>query len=540
MTTPPIPETIGRYQITSTLGEGAMGVVYKALDPVIGRMVAIKTIRKDSGMTGEQYEDFSRRFIQEARIAGTLAHQNIVTIYDVGQWHDAPFIAMEYLEGQSLLELLAESSVFTPSRLVELLIQMASGLDFAHQHKVVHRDIKPGNIMVLPGDQVKLMDYGIAKIPGLTGTQTGVFLGSPSYTAPEQIVGNTVDHRADIFSLGIVAFELLTGDLPFPGENITAILYSIVHKPPQFPDHQLRISTLDDRWQAVFKIVLDKNPDRRFQTAKAFLQALSESILGHAPSDRTTELPVAEAPAAPLPDTVLADPRPRPADVFRREEEVPDDAGTMDLRYRPLVPGEATEGVSTDEATSRGKKRVSLLRVTSTITILLFTFCVGLAATLQLGYGRTATLNLLELLPPDIPGAGAVGWISDWLDPEARFGRPHLHQVRLVSTPPGAAIRIGMEDTGHTTPLELDVPFSPGARNLITFTRVCPVRHRRITTPGDFPGPGTGLGGAGTDHHTTGGHRDGQRRFAGGDHPAVAPHRPREYRGNRGGEAGVQ
>ncbi len=478
MASPPRPGTIGRYQITSKLGEGAMGVVYKALDPVIGRMVAIKTVRTDTGMTGEQYEDFTRRFIQEARIAGTLSHPNIVTIYDVGQWQDSPFIAMEFLEGQSLMELLAASSPFTPSRLVNLLAQMARGLDFAHEHKVVHRDIKPGNIMVLPGDRVKLMDFGIAKIPGLDTTQTGVFLGSPNYTAPEQIVGNSVDHRADIFSLGIVAFELLTGALPFPGDSITSVLYSIVHKPPEYPDHRPRIETLDQRWQAVFNIVLDKNPDRRFQRAEAFLDALGESVLGRRPDSaagpeaRTTVIPHFTDPP---PGTVLAGtrknrrPAARPSDVFRGQEEVPDSAGAMDLRYRPLVPGEAAgEQQAVEKMGPRPLPRVSLLRVALTLLVLFLVLALGAAAALQFGFGRPEALFLLEACTPAAAGENSVAsFVNDWLDQPDR--RPRQRLVRLSSDPPGASIRFGTRQTGQVTPVEMTLPFAAAGRNLVTF-----------------------------------------------------------------------
>jgi|GEM_PF-406095 len=466
------PETIGRYQITSTLGEGAMGVVYKAHDPLIGRMVAIKTVRTDTGMTDEQHEDFIRRFIQEARIAGTLSHSNIVTIYDVGQDQESPFIAMEYLEGQSLLQLISSSSSpFTPTRLINLLSQMARGLDYAHEQNVVHRDVKPGNIMVLPGDQVKLMDFGIAKIPGLDTTQTGVFLGSPNYTAPEQIVGSTVDRRADIFSLGIVAFELLTGALPFPGDTITAILYSIVHQPPRFPDHRLRIEMLDDRWRAVFGIVLDKNPDRRFQRAEAFIEALSESVIGRVPpasdtgpTDRTTVLPA----AAPPRDTAQAPAAP-PGDVFRTGEEVEDNAGAMDLRYRPLVPGDAAGTEQAAPSPAARRRRFSPLRVGLTLIVLLLVLACAAAATLHFGPGREAALCLLaDLAPPADDGSGIAALLADWLDdPELR---PVPHRVRLTSEPAGAAIRFGLRDTGRVTPAELTLPFARGARNLVTLT----------------------------------------------------------------------
>ena len=273
MPMPPRPETIGRYQITSTLGEGAMGVVYKARDPVIGRMVAIKTIRSDSGMTDEQDEDFTRRFIQEARIAGTLAHPNIVTIYDVGQWQDSPFIAMEFLEGQSLLELISASSPFTPSRLVQLLDQMARGLDYAHQHNVVHRDVKPGNIMVPPGDQVKLMDFGIAReakdtMTRLTGRDSS---GRLPYMSPQQLRGEN-NRSNDVYSLAATFYESLKGEPPFSTGDLVEQIKNVMPEP---------IAAMPREVNDALLAGLAKEPEPRPATAMALVQALrGEPMVG--------------------------------------------------------------------------------------------------------------------------------------------------------------------------------------------------------------------------------------------------------------------
>ena len=210
-----------------------MGTVYKAVDPLIERTVAIKTI----GLQLSQAEraEFEARFYREAKSAGRLNHANIVTIYDVGETDDIAYIAMEYVEGKSLRELL-DSGVVLPTGLIARVVgRVANALHYAHEHHVVHRDIKPANIMLTANRDVKIMDFGIAQIPTGSRTQLGTVLGSPKYMAPEQVAGLATDGRTDIFALGVVLYEMLTGTTPFNGDNLSAIMYQVLNAAPAPP-----------------------------------------------------------------------------------------------------------------------------------------------------------------------------------------------------------------------------------------------------------------------------------------------------------------
>ncbi len=266
------PPTLGRYQILSLLGEGGMGCVYKALDPVIGRTVAIKTLT--GGLSEEELAEFKHRFFREARSAGRVAHPNVVTIYDVGEADGTPFIAMEYVEGRTLRAILDAEGPLAPERACRIAAQVAAGLAAAHKLAIVHRDVKPANIMIAAGAAVKLMDFGIAKLPDGTKTQTGLILGSPTYVAPEQVIGRSVDGRSDVFSLGVVLYEMLTGAVPFGGMAVGALLYSVlneVHPPP---------SAYNTRVPAVFERILAralaKHPDDRYQDPEELARDLRD------------------------------------------------------------------------------------------------------------------------------------------------------------------------------------------------------------------------------------------------------------------------
>ena len=212
---------IGRYEVRAELGRGAMGVVYRAEDPLLGRKVAIKTILL-SGDPAER-EDYEARFLQEARAAGGLNHPNIVTIHDVGREGEMVYMAMELVEGVELREMIPALRQSTGLAL-ELAMQIAEGLAFAHAGGVVHRDIKPANVMVVRGRQAKIMDFGIARLQeSLVKTQAGMVLGSPQYMSPEQITGQAVDGRSDIFSLGSMLYEMATGEAPFRGTDMPAL-----------------------------------------------------------------------------------------------------------------------------------------------------------------------------------------------------------------------------------------------------------------------------------------------------------------------------
>jgi len=262
---------LGRYEITGTLGRGAMGVVYQAHDPLIERMVAIKTVSY-AGLTTEEAEEFEYRFFLEAKSAGCLNHPNIVTVYDVGRGDGLAYIAMELLKGQTLRELLDSGVVLSTRRIIEIALRVATGLAFAHANGVVHRDIKPANIMVLDNKIIKIADFGIALLPNGATTLDGTAVGSPKYMSPEQVQGQTADGRSDIFSLGAVLYEMLTGHPPFAGNDLNAILYQVLNGAPPLP------SSLNPRLPPGFdRIVaraLSKNPDKRYQNAAEMAEDL--------------------------------------------------------------------------------------------------------------------------------------------------------------------------------------------------------------------------------------------------------------------------
>ena len=270
------PETIGRYEVLTELGHGAMGIVYKARDPQLDRIVAIKTLRVDLRPLPDDRDDFRLRFHREAMAAGRLTHAHIVAIYDVLEIDETPYIVMEYVEGETLAHLLAAEGPFRPRRAVEIVLQVCRALEYAHARGVVHRDIKPANILLAGGREVKVSDFGIARIAGTKLTQTGALLGSPSYMSPEQVKGLEVDGRSDLFSLGVVLYEALAGADPFSGESPSTVLYKIVHEEPA-PLLQ-RARAVAPALDAVVRRVLAKDPGRRYPTARAFADDLARAL----------------------------------------------------------------------------------------------------------------------------------------------------------------------------------------------------------------------------------------------------------------------
>jgi serine/threonine-protein kinase len=268
---------LGRYEVLSELGKGAMGVVYLARDPVIGRMVAIKTIRASSmGDDDSESTEFRERFVREAQTAGILSHPNIVTIHDIGEDPEThiSFIAMEYIEGKTLKGLLVEKAPFTWDQTADMIGQVAEAVDYAHRKGIIHRDIKPANIIVTADQKVKITDFGIAKIASSNLTTTGQFLGTPNYMSPEQVSGSPVDGRSDIFSLGVVLYELLTRRKPFSGENLTAISYKIVHE--DFTPPAEMSSDVPPEFNPIVARAMAKDPWNRYQRGKDFALALQQ------------------------------------------------------------------------------------------------------------------------------------------------------------------------------------------------------------------------------------------------------------------------
>jgi TonB family protein len=367
-----MPATIGRYQVQGSIGYGAMGAVYKAFDPLIKRTLAIKTIRLDIPRQSPQYKSFIERFYHEARISGTLSHPNIVTLFDIGEEAGIPYLAMEFVEGETISSIIDRGQRFPPEKVIGLVSQIASAVDYAHGRGVIHRDIKPSNLILSEGDRVKVTDFGIAKLVDAEMTQSGTLLGTPSYMSPEQAMGEKLDGRSDIFSLGVCAFEMLSGEQPFPGTNVTSILYKLVHVDPIEPANLEMNGLVPQKWHEVFGKVLAKKADDRYQNGSEFVQdleyclgswfgaAMGDNAPGPAsvapvaarplaapvnqeatsvmPSVKAGPPPAAEDQATTMLPTVSAPPKPappKPAPATPAPAPPPDEGDAMTLRPGP-------------------------------------------------------------------------------------------------------------------------------------------------------------------------------------------------------------
>src|SRR5215470_11706343 len=286
---PLTPTKLGRYEIVDEIGKGAMGVVYLARDPLIGRLVALKTFRIGYSVKDQEMEQFRARFIREAQSAGILGHPNIVTIHDVVEQSDdgLAFIAMEYVRGTNLKALLQGDQPLTLPFIVEVIAQVADALDYAHAHRVIHRDVKPANILITADDRVKITDFGIARLDTSNLTQEGQMLGTPNYMAPEQILGREVDHRADIFSLGVMLYEMLTRHKPFQGENLTVVSHRIVYD--HFTPPRDYVDDLPPGTEAILGKALEKDPARRYQRARDLAEDLRRVLGEVTPRDLLNE-----------------------------------------------------------------------------------------------------------------------------------------------------------------------------------------------------------------------------------------------------------
>jgi serine/threonine protein kinase len=268
------PQKAGRYELLEEIGRGAMGVVYRSRDPLIGRTVAVKTLRLDDVRQREDDPEALERFQNEIRAAGRLTHPNIVVIHDAGVDAEGGlfYITMEFVQGRSLAKMIEERQAFPIPRVLRIMEQACRALDYAHHAHIVHRDIKPANILMGELDTVKITDFGTAKILERGGTQSGQIVGTPSYMSPEQVKGRPVDGRADVFALAVILYELLTGERPFPGKNVTTVIYKIVHEEPLAPI-QLD-SSIHPGLNAVILRGLAKDPADRYASCGDFLNAL--------------------------------------------------------------------------------------------------------------------------------------------------------------------------------------------------------------------------------------------------------------------------
>jgi len=320
-------EQLGRYQIQSELGRGAMGIVYRARDPLIDRVVAIKTIRVD--LPPDELALFEARFFTEVRAAGSLNHANIVTIHDAGKEGGLVYVAMELLEGPSLADLLAAHTPVAPARIANIGAQIGEALAYAHGRGVVHRDVKPANIILVRDRLPKLTDFGVARLPNAASTLGGTVIGSPKYMSPEQVSVRPVDGRADVFSLGVVLYELLTGESPFAADDLQSVMRRVVHHEPPAP------AELNPRVPAALDVIvrraMAKRPEDRYPSAREFAADLTRFARGEIVTLKSTPLPVG---------------RPRPA------AEAGDE--TIEIRPSARKPRpQASQSVSVTEAEER-------------------------------------------------------------------------------------------------------------------------------------------------------------------------------------------
>jgi eukaryotic-like serine/threonine-protein kinase len=292
------PERLGKYQVTGVLGEGAMGIVYKGFDPDIRRPVALKTIRRQLTDGSEMAAMIAARFRNEAQAAGRLAHPGIVGVYEYGEDQHVAYIAMEYVEGQSVARYLASAVRFTDTDIPGLMNQLLDALEHAHQQGVWHRDIKPANVILSRGARLKVADFGIARIDEGGLTQTHTMIGTPAYMAPEQFVGTAIDRRVDVYGAGVLLYVLLTGQPPFTG-SAESLMYRVVHETP-VPPSQVAGANRPRLFDALVATALAKDPAARFPSAAAFKDALAAAV-GQPIDDTAWERTIVQVPLRPLP-----------------------------------------------------------------------------------------------------------------------------------------------------------------------------------------------------------------------------------------------
>ena len=374
-----------------------MGIVYLAKDPLIGRLVALKTIRAAANADDDETKEFQQRFIREAQAAGILNHPSIVTVHDIGldEPTNVSFISMEYVEGQNLKEVLAQGRPLPFDQIGDIIAQVAEALDFAHAKGIVHRDVKPANIILVEGNRAKITDFGIAKIAtGGNLTTTGQFLGTPNYMAPEQVKGAPVDGRTDIFSLGICLYECLTRRKPFGGDSLTSISYKIVHEP--FPPLHESNPQIPDGYEEVVAHALAKDPAKRYQRGREMANALRAVVRGEKPGRVSDSF---------FADTMVTHDRERLPTMevpFPDAEEAPPapGAGPFDTNPRPLGSQPAVQTAPSPARSRPAKTGPSILRRSLSpplflgiVAVMLLAF-VGSIFAIKRKYPKPATVDV--------------------------------------------------------------------------------------------------------------------------------------------------
>ncbi len=446
-----IPQTIGRYTIVRELGHGAMGIVYEAEDPNIGRHVALKVVRTDQ--IGANREDVLRRFKNEARAAGNLNHPNIITIHDAGEHEGLLFIAMEFVEGTNLAELIAKQGRMASAKIVDIMRQICAGLDFAHTRGIIHRDIKPANIM-LTDSLVKITDFGIANV-GDGMTITGTVVGTPNYMSPEQVLGKTIDGRSDLFSVGVILYEMVTGERPFEGQSITTIMYKIVHEEPIAP--RKLDSTIHPGLSAIVEKALAKAPEARFQTGsdlavalENYKQAGTATLTGN---ETTATLP-------PLPETAAITQPEMQAALAVRTQSIQ----TTEVQPTVILPEKKKRGFSPYLLGCFGVVALGILAITLiTVVAILKGDRTKKPKVTVTDNGVTVDTNAEQPAapaapkPPETGAAAPASPNAGVIEHSPPKPAKTTATLKLNSTPPGAEVVVDGKATGKSTPTSVSV-----------------------------------------------------------------------------------
>ncbi|MBN2134391.1 MAG: serine/threonine protein kinase [Acidobacteria bacterium] len=440
---------LGRYELKSILGQGAMGIVYKAWDPEIGREVAIKTIRLELADSGFEMDELKSRFLNEARSAGKMNHPNIVTIFDVGYQGNIAFIAMEFIEGNDLKEYMKSKGELSFAEIFRILYGVSSGLDYSSSKGIIHRDIKPANILLTADGDVKISDFGIAKLPTSEVTQSGMLMGTPAYVSPEQVMGKKLDVRSDLYSLGVVFYELISGKRPFSGDP-TTVIFQVVQTPP--PKPEITMKGVPPKLQDILLKILAKKPVDRYQTGEELIEAVKK-LKGISPDDidLTKKLKFAPLPKRkekPIPsnhiERIMAEAAGGPSDE-KTQVQVSDQAKTVVIDTSPTIQ-------------RKRKQQRSIRQFVWFLIFLVFAF----------GYYHRSTINNLvdKILGKDTPSNVTAANNKNHIKKPIKNGKTTsaveeeklVPVLALTSEPDGANIFIGGEDTGLVTPASYQIP----------------------------------------------------------------------------------